>query len=126
ASWTTVGTGSQQYVTNFRYVRVTVDFTGSGAAFCILAGLSLKLAAKLKTDSGSVAAVATDSGGTIVSFVQPFAAVTSIVLTPAGATPLTAVYSFAGGANPATFKALLFDSSGARVNGTVSWTARGV
>ena len=126
ASWTTVGTGSQQYVSNFRYVRVTVDLAGSAAAFCILAGLSLKLAAKLKTDSGSVAAVASDPGGTAVAFAQAFAAVTAITLTPAGTTPLTAVYSFAGGANPTTFKVLLFDSSGTRANGTVSWTARGV
>jgi predicted phage tail protein len=126
SAWTTVGTGTQQYVSNFRYVRVTVDLTSSGAAFCILAGLSLKLAAKLKTDSGSVAAVAADSGGTVVTFGQPFAAVMSITLTPAGTTPLTAVYSFAGGANPTTFKVLLFDGSGTRVNGTVSWTARGV
>jgi hypothetical protein len=126
ASWTTVGTGSQQYVSNFRYVRVTVDLTGGGAAFCILAGLSLKLAAKLRTDSGSVAAVAADSGGTVVTFAQSFAAVAAITLTPAGTTPLTAVYSFAGGPNPTTFKVLLFDSSGARANGTVSWTARGV
>ena len=125
-SWTTVGTGSQQYVANFRYVRVTVDFTSGGAAFCILAGLSLKLAAKLKTDFGNVAAVASDSGGTLVTFAQSFAAVAAITLTPAGTTPLTAVYSFAGGPNPASFKVLLFDSSGVRANGTVSWTARGV
>ncbi|MFO1157282.1 MAG: phage tail protein [Reyranellaceae bacterium] len=126
SSWTTVGTGTQQYVSNFRYVRATVDFTSSGTAFCILSGLSLKLAAKLKTDSGAVAALAADTGGTTVTFSQPFAAVSSITLTPAGMTPLTAVYSFAGGANPTGFKALLFDSGGTRVNGTVSWTARGV
>ncbi|MFO1083113.1 MAG: phage tail protein [Reyranellaceae bacterium] len=130
-SWTTVGTGQVQNVENFRYIRVTLDFTSTGGAFFQMKPFGLRIDAKEKTDTGTAAVLGAgdpgyDAAGTPVAFAKSFGSIKSIQLTAAGTAQRTAVYSFAGGANPTGFKILLFDDAGTRVSGTVSWTARGV
>jgi hypothetical protein len=110
------------YAVAFRYAKVRVTCTGGQYD---LVQLSVTLDSKLKNDAGTVAAVSTDAGGTVVTFNVPFIDITSIVLTPAGTTPLDAIYDFADVPNPTSFKVLLFNAAGARVSGTVSWSARG-
>lgn len=124
-TWTDFA-GWSYFATNFRYVKVRVTFTASTAASLYkVNGLNIRLDAKLKNDAGSVAAVSTDVGGTQVNFNMDFVDVTSIGLTPLGTTPLTAVYDFTDAPNPTGFKVLLFNAAGARVSGTVSWSAKG-
>ena len=116
----------QVYSTNFRYVkyRLTVQASDSTSLYK-LSGANVRLDVKLKNDGGSVACNAADVNGTTANFVVPFISVTSITLTPAGTTPLTAVYNFSGAANPTGFSVFLFNSAGQRVSGNVSWSAKG-
>jgi hypothetical protein len=122
SSWTSYSNVWQVYAVSFRYVKVRVTCTGGQYD---LSQLQVLLDSKLKNDAGTVSAVSTDAGGTVVNFNVPFIDVTSIVLTPLGTTPLDAIYDFVDVPNPTSFKVLLFNSAGTRVSGTVSWSARG-
>jgi hypothetical protein len=133
SSWTTYADSTQIYATAFRYVRVRIAATGAGVLWR-LAALSMRLDAQLKTFSGTVAAVAGDSGGTTVYLTDDrtaggnkvFIDVDSLTITPQGTTSVSAVYDFTDAPNPLSFKVLLFNSTtGARVSGTASFTIRG-
>ena len=54
-----------------------------------------------------------------------FVDVTSITVTAQGTSPRTAVTQFSGLPYPTSFQVLLFDASGNRVSGAVSWAAKG-
>jgi hypothetical protein len=60
-----------------------------------------------------------------VNFTLDFIDVTSITATPMGTTPVSVVVDFLDVPNPTSFKVLVFNSAGTRVNGTVSWAAKG-
>jgi hypothetical protein len=125
---------SQAYATNFRYVkfRVTVTATNN-IGIASLVNLTLKLDTKLKTQTGSVTANAADSGGTIVYLTEDrlstgnrtFIDVESINVAANSTTPLYAVYDYVDTYSPLSFKVLLFNSSGTRVSGGVSYSVRG-
>lgn len=124
--WTNYAGVTEVYATTFRYIKIKYDVTSAGGDDLVqFTSINVKLDAKQKTDFGTIAAVSTDAGGTTVTFNSSFTSVTSINLTPLGTAARYAIYDFAGGANPTTFKVLLYDSAGARLSGTVSWTARG-
>ena len=114
------------YATNFRYfkIKVAVSSTGNDDLYKIT-GIEVILDAKLKNDAGTVTASASDSGGTQVNFTIPFVDITALEATPRGTTPITAVIDFADVPNPTGFKVFLFDGSGNRVSGDVSWSAKG-
>lgn len=94
-SYTSYTGVSSIFAVNFRYikVRVTAEQEQPGDLYKINT-LSIRLDAKQKSDSGTVNAVSTDISGTIVNFAQEFVDVTSLMLTPKGTTPLTAVYDY--------------------------------
>lgn len=124
--WTNYAGVTEVYATNFRYIKIKIDMTGSGADdLAAISSLVTKLDVKQKDDFGSATCNSADAGGTTITFTRSFNAVTSITLTPKGTTARYGIYDFAGGSNPTSFKALLYDSAGARVSGDVSWTARG-
>jgi predicted phage tail protein len=124
--WTNYAGVTEVYATTFRWIKVRIDVTGAGGDDIVqVSSLVTKLDVKQKDDYGSIACNSADVGGTTVTFNKPFNAITSITLTPAGTTARYCIYDFAGGANPTSFKALLYDNSGTRLSGTVSWTARG-
>jgi hypothetical protein len=50
----------------------------------------------------------------------------SISVTPLATSSVVAVYDFVDSPNPTSFKVLLFNSSGTRISGSFSWSARGV
>jgi predicted phage tail protein len=115
------------FATDFQYVRTQYDFASSGGDDLLqITALNTRLDSKQRNDSGNGTANAADSGGTTVNFAVPFIDVDSISVTPAGTTSITAVYDFVDAPNPTSFKVLLFDSSGTRVSGGFSWSARGV
>jgi len=126
-AWTDATAGASQVLAgSFRYLKLRMTFTAAGGDdLAEVQGLNIKLSGKLKTDSGSGAALSTDSGGTTVTFSAGFIDVQSIVVTPAGTAARYAVYDFVDVPNPTGFKVLLFDASGTRVSGDFSWTARG-
>jgi hypothetical protein len=132
STWTDYAGVTQVYATVFRYVKVRISATGSGG-IARLSTLNIRLDAKLKTITGTLACVSTDSGGTVayltddrtVSGVKEFIDVDAIQLTASGTTPLIAIYDFADAPNPLSFKALLYTTAGARASGTISYTVRG-
>lgn len=120
--------GTEQiFATDFRYVKVKLEFSASGGDdLAELSQLNVQLSVKQITDEGNATANAADSGGTAVSFNKTFVAAESIVVTPHGTTSIVPVIDFPSGANPTGFSVYLFDSTtGARVSGPFSWTARG-
>lgn len=79
---------------NFRYVKIRITVTSSPANIGLyeITQLTVRLDAKLKNDAGSVAAVSTDTLGTIVNFNKEFIDVQSINVSPSGTTPVIPVY----------------------------------
>jgi predicted phage tail protein len=125
--WTNYAGLSQVYATQFQYFKIRYDFTSAGGDDLLLVtGLNIRLDAKLRDDSGNGTAVSTDAGGTAVTFNVAFADVDSISVTPLATSSVVAVYDFTDVPNPTSFKVLLFNSSGSRVSGAFSWSARGV
>jgi predicted phage tail protein len=117
----------QVYGTNFRYVKVKLDFAASGGDDLLeIQALNLRLDVKLKNDAGMKTVAAADTGGTTTTFNIPFTDVQSITVTPSGTAPRYAIYDFVDVPNPTSFKILLFDVSGTRVSGDVSWSVKGV
>lgn len=115
------------FSTNFRYFRVRYDFTSAGNNdLMLLTALNVRLDSKLRNDAGSGTANSGDVGGTTVTFGVDFVDVQSISVTPLSTTGVIAVYDFVDAPNPTSFKVLLFNTSGTRVSGSFSWSARGV
>ena len=126
--------GAQGYGVNFRYVKVRVNVTATNnQGIAELRNLSVKLDTKLKNQAGAVFANAADSGGTTVFLTEDrtstgpktFIDVESITVAAQGITPLYAIYDFTDSFDPLSFRVLLFNSSGIRVSGTVSYSVRG-
>jgi len=124
--WTTYAGLSEVFATQFRYFRVRYDFASAGGNdLMLLSALNVRLDSKLRSDAGTGTANSGDSGGTTVTFNVTFVDVQSISVTPASTTGVIAVYDFLDAPNPTSFKVLLFNTSGTRVNGGFSWSARG-
>lgn len=119
ANWTTSG---------FRWIRVTVDFTGGGGTndLVLIDNLRVRASQQKKTETGRLACVSTDAGGTTYTFTETFASIDSIQSTPIGTADRRVVVDYTySTANPITCKVLLFDSAGARVSGDVALTIEG-
>lgn len=126
--------GTQAYAVNFRFVKVKVAVTATNdQGVGVLSNLTTKLDTKLKSLTGSVYSAASDSGGTTVYLTddksstgpKTFIDVESITVAAQGTTPLYAIYDFTDTYSPLSFKVLIFNSSGTRVSGTVSYSVRG-
>lgn len=115
------------FVTNFRYVKYRITVTSSGGDdLARLVGVNLRLDSKLRNDAGRIYVNASDVGGTVVNFNLDYVDVTAITVTPEGTTPVTVAYDFVDVPYPTEFKVLLFNLSGTRVSGYVSWSVKGV
>lgn len=125
-TWTDYAGLNEVYATNFRYVKVTYNYTSAGGDDIMeVTAITVRLDVKIRNDAGSGTANSGDVGGTTVNFTVPFIDVESISVTPSGTTPRIAIYDFVDAPNPTSFKVLLFDTSGNRVTGPFSWSARG-
>lgn len=122
--WTDYVGVTEVYATNFRYVKITVAVAAATTDLVTVDAITVRLDVKLKNDAGSLTCT-TVAGGDVVSFNVPFSAVTSITVSPQGTGVVIPVYDFAGGANPTSFKILLFNAAGARLAGAASWSAKG-
>ena len=126
--------GSQAYAINFRYVKIRITATATNDQGIIeVTDLTVKLDTKLKSQTGAVYANAADSGGTTVYLTEDrtstgpktFIDVESITVSANSTSPVYAIYDFTDTYNPLSFKALLYNSSGTRISGTVSYSVRG-
>ena len=134
--WTDFPAGQiSVFATNFSQVKVTLNFAIASNGVMRIPTAAAKLDVKLKTMQDIVACNAADSGGTTVYITDTkasggnavFIDVQAISVTPQGTTtPLIAIYDFTDVPNPTSFKILLYNTSGARQSGNVSWIVRGV
>ncbi len=126
SNWTTYTDTWTVYGTDFRYVKITLHFTGENQKELVaLNPVIIRLDAKEQYDSGRSNVYAADSGGTTITFNKSFVDVVSIIVTPEGTSQRTAVYDFTDAPNPTDFSVYLFDDTGTRVDGTVSWAVTG-
>ena len=127
-TWSPIVHAKSVFLTAFRYVRATVDFTeNNDKALALFYNLTFSIDVKREMDSGNLNALAADVGGTVVFFNKPFKDVDSINLTPTKSIePLTIIYDFQDVPNPVSFKVLVFNSIGVRVNALISWQVRGI
>jgi hypothetical protein len=108
---------------------IDLDFTSGAAVDGVytVAGATTNTFTVTSAASGTTSGnVTLHGGGTVVAFGVAFVDVESITVTPSGSSALLAIYNFVDEPNPTTFKVLLFDTSGNRVGGSFSWSARGV
>ena len=95
STWTEYAGQNQIFAVNFRYVKVRITVTDvAGTGIVTLNSLNVTLDAKLKTDASATSCVSTDTSGTVANFTTTFVDVSSIIVTPQGTTPITAVYDF--------------------------------
>ncbi len=125
--WTSLTVNNTQgFASTFRYVRFTIRATGDTKDdLVVVSKINVRLSTKSKSDSGTGTASSTDVGGTVVNFNVPFIDIQSITVTPLSTSARFAVYDFVDVANPTSYKVLIYDTSGNRVSGNFSWTARG-
>jgi hypothetical protein len=113
--------------TNYRYLRLVVSGQAATVTdWAVVSAVTVRVDVREIADGGTVGVLAADVGGTFVPFNRPFLDVSSLVVSAAGASELKAVRQFTDAANPAGFYGFLYDAAGTRVDGTISWHARGV
>ena len=129
SEWVSGGLGNDQvFAQNFTKARFTITVAASGGDdLAEITNIELRLDKKIRTDIQKVQAVATDAGGTELTFQvdPPFIDVTNISVTPKSQQPVIAVYDFLDEPNPTGCKILLFDNNGNRINGECSVTIQG-
>lgn len=126
-TYTAPVTGTSVFAAAVRYVRLKLKFVGaSDKSLTYFYNIQCILNVHREQDGGTIAVLAADVGGTVVTLNKAFKSIDSIDLTPIATVQQTAIYDFAFPVNPTTFKILLYNAAGARVNGTVSWIARGI
>lgn len=125
-AWINAAAGATSVLaSNFRYVQVTYTFScTAGANLIRLDSFQVKLSSKLKTDSG-VGTITDANAGVLINFNMPFVDADTPLVQPAGTTPLIPVVDFTDSPNPTSFRVYLHNTSGSRVTGSFSWTARG-
>jgi hypothetical protein len=111
----------------YRYARVTVTASTSSTILVETPVMDLRLSLTPSREEGSVAVAAVGVGATI-TLNRAYGAMKSITLAPEGSQAVIAVYDNVQLQNPTltTFDVYLFDVFGARVSGTVSWSAVGL
>lgn len=116
--------------------QVRLDFlsgTATDDAYTLVSHTTDTFTVTSATSTSTSGNVDIDNTGTIVYLTEDrlstgpktFVDVQSITLAANSTSPLYAVYDFVDAPSPLSFKVLLFDSSGARVSGTVSYSVRG-
>lgn len=125
--WSAPTVGTSVFAASLRYVRLTMNFVGAtDKALGLYSNLQCLLNVHREQDGGQANVFAADAGGTVVSFNKAFKALDALTITPLATVQQKAVYDFAFPVNPTTFKVLLYDAAGARVNGLITWVARGI
>lgn len=111
---------------NFRYAKYRLDFDATTTAgFSRIYDIRARLSLETGEEYQIVDVFAADSGGTLVTFGLDFIDLQDLQVTAIGSAELKAVANYVDAPNPTDFKILLFDASGTRIDGTVSYRAKG-
>lgn len=126
-TYTAYASGSTLFASSLRYAKVLITFTGDDDKslsnfFDVICAINVKR----EMDGGTVNVLAADVSGTAVDFNKEFKDVESITVTPLSTIEQNANYDFTDVPYPTTFYIFLYDNAGVRIDGTVSWKARGV
>ena len=124
-SWSAITIGHSVLATSFRYVKVKWTFTNLddlSAAF--ISDLKVILNVTLIIDSGSEDCFAADVEGTEIFYNKDYKGINSVTATPS--ISVQPLYVVCDQITKDSFKALVFDSSGNRVNANINWKSRGV
>lgn len=114
------------HASGFRYVKFRIVVSSDTYGFAVINSIRYIADTKLKNEAGKIFCNASDVGGTTVTLNTAFYDIASIAVSPAGTTPITAVYDFVDAPNPTDFKILLFNTmSGARVSGYCGYNVKG-
>lgn len=117
---------SEMVGSNFRYAKYRLDFDATTTAgLSRIYDIRARLSLEIDEEYQIVDVFAADSGGTLVTFGLPFIDLQDLQVTAIGSAELKAVANFVDAPNPTDFKILLFDAGGTRVDGTVSYRAKG-
>lgn len=126
-TWSAPTLGTSVFAQSLRYVRLTMNFVGANdKSLSIYTNLQCLLNVHREQDGGQANVFAADAGGTTVTFNKAFKALDALAVTPLSTLEQKAVYDFAFPPNPTTFKVFLFNAAGARIDGLVTWVARGI
>lgn len=126
-TYTTPAAGTTLFAPSLRYAKIRLIFTpDDDASLSNILYLKASINVKREMDGGTVDVLAADTTGTVVDFNKAFKDVETITLTPLSTVEQVAIFDFVDTPYPTDFKILLFDNAGVRVDGTVSWKARGI
>lgn len=119
--------GNSQFIPNFRYLKMRLDFTASNdKALAEFSLIQVTLDVKRELDSGWIIADENDANGTYVKFNKKFKDIDSITATADSIEPVNVIYDFVDAPNPEGFYVYALDSTGNRVTYLVTWKARGI
>jgi len=126
--WVSGGAGQTQALgTNFRYVRVTLDFSAVGGDdLAYVEDVLIQIDKKIDDDSGKFNAVSTDSGGTRVYFNKDFIDAQTPSISISSTEIVDTVVNFVDVPDPEYFDVEVFSrTTGLRVSAIGSWTVKG-
>jgi hypothetical protein len=124
-NWSPVTVGPQGSAPAARYVRFYLRGTSAYINLDYIYNITCLLSLVRLTDSGTVSALAADTNGTVVMLNEAFTSIQSIQLTPQTNLSVFPVLNFGGGFYPTSFRVLVYDNAGIRINCPVHWLARG-
>ena len=112
---------------NFQYLRINHDFdAGVSTGLIKINSVRFRLDIKQKTDQGQADVFAADASGTEVFLNKSFIDIDSVVATPRDVSGKILAITFEDIGNQDRFIVRAFDrATGARVDATISWIARG-
>ena len=119
------GNSVSRFGVGLQRVKYTTTAKSSAGSLTKITNVQFKLDTKIKNDTGTGTANASDSGGTQVNFNVSFIDVQGIAVTPNTTSAVIAVVDFLDAPNPTSFKVLLYNTSGTRVSGDFTWQCRG-
>jgi len=109
---------------DFRYVKISSDFTSNGVDMTTIKPCFQVTAKKVnEVDNDSVSDA---TNGKVVTFDFPFYDIISIVVTPISTSFRSAVYDFTDVPNPTSFTVYLFDENGVKQTGGFSYSIVGI
>jgi hypothetical protein len=126
STWSSEDSSGSIVGEDVRYVRLTINATGDGNDIARILSASVQLSIQEQSESGTVVCSSGDSGGTAITFAKNWLDITSITATVYGTSSHKVVVNFSDVPNPSAPQFLIFNDSGTRQNGTVSYQIRGI
>lgn len=126
-SWTSGDEGSYKiFANNFRYTKIDLEISSADRGIVKISDGFVTLDAQEKTFSGSVDALASDVGGTVVP-VTGFVDIQDIAVNAVGTAPVLTACDYDDVGNPTSFAVFAFNPSDlSRVDASLKYTIRGV